>query len=247
MKISVCLAVYNGEKFLDKQIASILMQIPIESEVIVINDSSSDQSIKIIQDFKDMRVKIYSNTVNLGPQKTFERALNLASGDFIFLSDQDDIWVEGKIEAFLRIFNETNCAAIVSDAKIVDQDGIVKTDSFFSHRGSGPGFIKNFVKNTYLGCCMAFDKRVRDWILPFPKGITQHDEWIGLVCDYVDHVVFLQEKLTLYRRHTANASSARQLPLQIVLNNRINMIWALIQRFPSMIKFRRIETSRRKQ
>lgn len=247
MRISICLAMYNGKTFLFDQIRSILSQIGENDEIIAIDDLSTDSSTQIIEEFSDSRIKIFTNDINLGPQKTFERALGLASGDIIFFSDQDDIWVDGKVDAFLRIFNETSCAAIVSDAKIIDQDGNVKNKSFFVQRGSGPGVLKNFVKNTYLGCCMAIDARVKGWVLPFPDNITQHDEWIGLVCDYVDRVVFLAQPLTLYRRHTTNASSATGLPLRIALSNRMRMLWAFVQRLPSLMRFRRIEAQRRKQ
>jgi glycosyltransferase involved in cell wall biosynthesis len=247
MKISICLAVYNGEKFLLQQIESIIKQVDDNCELIFIDDRSTDGSVDIIKNFNDKRIRIIQNVINLGQQKTFEHVLGLASGDIIFFSDQDDIWVEGKVDAFLRVFNETKCAAVVSDAKIIDQDGIIKTDSFFLQRRSGPGLLKNFVKNTYLGCCMAVDKRVKDWVLPFPDNITQHDEWIGLVCDYVDRVVFLDEPLTLYRRHTSNASSATRLPLRVVLRNRMRMLRALLQRLPNLMKFRAVETRRSKQ
>jgi glycosyltransferase involved in cell wall biosynthesis len=243
MKVVVCLAVYNGEKYLEAQISSILYQLFNSDELIVVDDGSSDASLEIIERHNDARIKIYRNERNLGPQKTFERALDLASGDLIFFSDQDDVWASNKVAEFKRVFQESGCAAIVSDASVIDENGVVTIKSFFKYRNSGPGVLKNFVQNTYLGCCMAIDKRVKDWVLPFPDGITQHDEWIGLVCDFTDHVVFLEQPLTLYRRHTTNASSAKRLPIQQVVQNRVRMLMAMVQRFPGLYR-RRLAKSR---
>jgi glycosyltransferase involved in cell wall biosynthesis len=245
MKIAVCLAIYNGEKYLEAQVSSIIHQLSDNDELIVVDDGSSDASLEIIERYQDARIKIYRNDRNLGPQKTFERALKLASGNLIFFSDQDDIWASNKVAEFKRVFQESGCAAIVSDASVIDENGVVTIKSFFKYRNSGPGVLKNFVKNTYLGCCMAIDKRVKDWALPFPDNITQHDEWIGLVCDFMDHVVFLEQPLTLYRRHTTNASSAKRLPIQKVVQNRVRMLMAMMQRFPGLYK-RRLTKARSK-
>jgi glycosyltransferase involved in cell wall biosynthesis len=238
MKISVCMAVYNGEKFIHAQIQSILNQIDDDDELIIIDDCSSDSSVSIIKSFDSSKIKLFFNTLNVGPQKSFERALELSSGDIIFFSDQDDIWIDGKVIAFVQAFRETKAAAVVSDAKIIDQNGKIKVESFFVHRNSGSGFVRNFIRNTYLGCCMAIDNRVKKWVLPFPNGITQHDEWIGLICDFVDKVVFLQEPLTLYRRHTTNASSERSLPIHFVVRNRIKMGFYLAKEFIRLLKSR---------
>lgn len=235
MKVSVCIAVYNGSRYLIPQLESILNQLKKDDELIVIDDYSSDSSTKIIENLDDPRIFLHTNTKNLGPQKTFERAIYLASGDVIFFSDQDDVWLPNKVAMFIEVFHHMRPSAVVSDASIIDENDFVLVESFFKYRNSGPGLVKNFVRNTYLGCCMAIDKRAKDWILPFPNGITQHDEWIGLVCDFMDRVIFLDQPLTLYRRHSSNTSSAKRLPILKVLKNRLNMLRAMSSRFPKLL------------
>ena len=93
MSISVCIATYNGEKFIQKQIKSILSQISLNDEVIVVDDLSSDNTVKIIESLNDKRIKIYLNNKNQREVYSFNRAIELAKNNFIFLSDQDDIWI----------------------------------------------------------------------------------------------------------------------------------------------------------
>jgi glycosyltransferase involved in cell wall biosynthesis len=224
MKISVCMAVYNGERYLKHQLLSILKQIGVDDEVYIVDDASSDLTLKIIELFCDDRIKLSINKENMGQQKSFEKALMNCTGNYIYFSDQDDIWMDDKVEKMQKIFLEMKCLAIVSDASVMDDVGNIHIDSFFRHRGSGPGVVKNFVQNTYLGCCMAIDARVKEWVLPFPAKITQHDEWIGLICEFMGGVHFLNEKLIHYRRHNSNASSMKRLPMTKVIRNRFNML-----------------------
>jgi hypothetical protein len=111
---------------------------------------------------------------------------------------------------------------------------------FFEHRGAGPGPVKNFVKNTYLGACMAVAHRAKEWILPFPRLVVQHDEWIGISCDIVGGVHFLPEKLILYRRHGGTATSQeRRLPLPVIVRNRARYLLAIAGRMPALLRHRR--------
>lgn len=244
--VSVCLAVFNGEKYILKQIFSILEQLDLFDEVIVIDDCSTDSSISLLRSINDKRIRIFRNDLNVGPQLSFERALQLSSGDFIFFSDQDDIWNKNKVSKIVDVFKNCKCCSVVSDAKIIDKNDKIIMNSFFKKRKSGPGVLKNFTRNSYLGCCMAIDKRVKEWVLPFPKWITQHDEWIGLVCDFVDGVMFLNEPLTMYRRHDTNASSDGNLSICKVLINRNKMLLSLFYRLPFLIKLRLVNKIRSK-
>ncbi len=206
MKFSVCIAVYNGEEYLKQQLVSILEQLNIDDEVIVVNDKSSDDSMNIINSLCDKRITVINNETNLGVVRSFEKALNQTSGDIIFLSDQDDIWMPGKIEVISKYMMESQCRAVVSDALVIDGQEEVICDSYFTLRQSGPGIWKNFYRNSYIGCCMAIRSDVKPFILPFPKSIPMHDAWIGMVCDLLGEVKFLPKQLVAYRRHLANQS-----------------------------------------
>lgn len=106
---------------------------------------------------------------------------------------------------------------VVSDCIVVDEKDNIIRDSFFRHRNSGPGLIKNFYKNSFLGCCMAFNRNVLDKALPFPVNIPMHDIWIGSIAQMYGTTFFCEEKLLRYRRHSGNASftSCKKSPFKL--------------------------------
>ncbi len=97
---------------------------------------------------------------------------------------------------------------MVSDCSVIDKRGKVISNSFFTLNSSGSGLLKNIYKNGFLGCCMAFNRKVLNHALPFPHDIAMHDIWIGLIAEAYGKTYFLPDKLLLYRRHDTNASQA---------------------------------------
>ena len=171
--ISVCMPTYNGEKFILQQLRSILSQLQQNDEIIISDDSSTDNTINIIKSFNDKRIVIWENNHFYSPVFNVENALKHAKGDYIFLSDQDDIWVDKKVEKMLKYLSDYDL--VISNASIIDSNENVITKSYFSWKNSGKGFWKNFYKNTYIGCNMAFNKKILELALPFPKKIAMHD------------------------------------------------------------------------
>ncbi len=204
INISVCMATCNGGKYIKEQLDSILSQLNENDEVIVSDDSSTDNTVQIIKSFKDNRIKIFENQKFKSPIFNFENALNNATGDIIVLSDQDDIWKANKIETIKKYMH--NYDLVLSDADIIDEKGNILHKSFYKLNGSKNGFIKNIVKNSYLGCTMAFNKKILDKSLPFPKDLPMHDWWIGLIGEMYGEVYFIEDKLISYRRHGNNVS-----------------------------------------
>ncbi len=237
-KISVCMAVYNGSKYLKEQLNSILEELHPADELIIVDDHSTDNSVRIIKDLKDKRIKIFLNERNLGPTRTFERGLELATGDFIFFSDQDDVWIKGKIGKMLDAFKKHGTMAVNSDSIVVDEKKKIIAKSFFSLRDSGPGVLKNYYKNTYSGACLAIDCRAKEWILPFPKYIAQHDEWIGLTCDFVGGVHFLREPLIYYRRHPSTQTKLHSLKFGRIILNRLRYSIAILGGLFKLLRMR---------
>jgi glycosyltransferase involved in cell wall biosynthesis len=205
MKISVCIATYNGEKYIDEQLMSILSQLEDDDEVIISDDSSVDHTIRLINNIGDRRVIILSNQRFGNPIFNFENAIKHASGDLIFLSDQDDIWLDNKVSTMKAKFEE-GYDLVVSNAIIGDAKLETVKDSYFEWRNSRSGLVKNLIKNSYLGCCMAFRKDLLIKILPFPKNIPMHDMWIGVIAEVYFKPVFIKDKLMIYRRHGENAT-----------------------------------------
>lgn len=241
-KISVCMAVYNGEKFIRQQIESVLMQLEDQDELLIFDDVSTDETVKIATEFKyDARIKIIINPCKLGVIKNFECALENAKGDYIFLCDQDDVWMSNKVEECVAIL-ETNLM-VITDCKVVDDQLNEIFPSFFELRHSGDGILKNIWKNSYLGCCMAFRKELLRLALPIPKKIPMHDMWLGLIAQTQGTVLFLPQKLSLYRRHQLAISPAAgksNFNLFRKFNIRVVLITNLLCRV-LLLKFRRLQ------
>lgn len=203
--ISVCIPTYNGGKFIRLQLESILSQLSNEDEVIISDDSSSDNTLEIIDSFNDRRIKVFANNSFHSPIYNLENALKQARGDYIFLSDQDDEWKENKVAVVMKHLKK--CKLIVHDAQVVDGEGNLLFESFFELNHTKSSKVYNLLKNGYVGCCMAFNRHVLESCLPFPKNLPMHDLWIGNVAAFkCGKVQFIQDKLISYRRHGNNAS-----------------------------------------
>lgn len=205
-RISVCMASYNGGKYIKEQLLSILKQIGKDDEVIVSDDGSSDDTLSVIGSLHDERIRLVKGPSMGSPTMNFEHALGLAKGEIIFLADQDDVWTEDKVTVCLKYLQTCDC--VVSDAIVTDGALQTTCDSFFRLNHTKRGLLRNlFGKNGYLGCCMAFKRCVLDKALPFPPKTPMHDIWIGNVAAFYLKLSFIPEKLIRFRRHDHNSSS----------------------------------------
>ena len=216
--ISVCIPTYNGEKFLKPQIDSVLSQLSQNDEIVVSDDGSSDNTIEILENYKDSRIKIFSNP-RKGVISNIENALQNSIGEYIFLCDQDDVWVENKVNKMMEALSESYL--VVSDCYVTDQNLNTIYESFYKQNNSRTNKWLALLKNPYLGCCMAFKRKVLDLALPFPSKIPMHDIWIGNVAAFKFQVKFIPDKLIFYRRHGNNASTA-SAPTKASLMKQIN-------------------------
>ena len=227
MKISVALAAYKGEKYIGDQLKSILPQLKEDDEIIVSDDFFCEEMQKIIDELDDTRIS-YVAGAGKGVIKNFENAINLCSGDIIFLCDQDDVWLPNKVESCLKEF-ENGALLVLHNAKVSDSELNVKEESFFQSHSSSVGFLKNLLRNSYMGCCMAFSKELKKYILPFPEKIPMHDQWIGLNAERVGKVSLIEEPLIIYRRHSETVTGGKTGALQKLLW-RVQIIKALLFR-----------------
>jgi glycosyltransferase involved in cell wall biosynthesis len=236
--ISVCMATYNGARYIERQLASILGQLSETDEVILVDDHSSDETLGVIERLSDRRIKTYRNGSNEGVLRTFERAIRLASGDIIFLSDQDDIWYPEKVGRFLQAFDgRPDVTLVLSDAKVINDGDEVVAESFFASRGGFfPGLWHNIAKNKYLGCTMAFRRSMADKFLPFPVDIPMHDMWIGCINSIYGMPCFLDMPLMAYRRHQQNASPVKRQSVAQILVWRWQLVKNLCLRIMMMHK-----------
>ena len=229
MRISVCMATYNGSKYIYLQLHSILKQLGHDDQVVIVDDASKDNTVEIINGFNDPRIHLYINELNIGSTRTFDRALHLAQGDLIFLSDQDDFWHDEKITTVVKLFETNSLDLLVHDAVVI-RDGQVIHDSLFALGGSSSGVIKNIISNTFTGCCMAFRREVLYNVLPISPHIGLfHDAWIGVLAQYFGFkITFVHVTLIDFIRHPSNASTLQRRGLLIIILDRIAFIMALL-------------------
>ena len=204
--VSVVIAVYRGEKYLRQQLESVLSQLKSDDEVIISDDDINGETYNSVKDIveNDKRIR-YVEGPSKGVIKNFEYAIGLTKGNVIFLCDQDDVWLDGKVEICCRELS--SCSDLVlHNAQIVDSDLKPEERTAFEANKSNTGIFRNIVKNSYQGSCMAFTSYLKKYILPFPENIPMHDQWIGLVGEKYGRVSLIDTPYILYRRHDATVT-----------------------------------------
>jgi glycosyltransferase involved in cell wall biosynthesis len=227
--VSVCLASYNGEKFIREQMESILAELSPFDEVIVCDDGSTDATCSIIKSFNDPRIKLITSDNNIGHVKTFEKVLSLSQGQFIFLSDQDDIWVTGKVQRVLDAFQQNDNITLVShNLKPMDAFGNFQNIEFPQYSEgkqiSCIFLIRQLIKAQLFGCACCLSRRRLKGLFPFPASVYAHDHWIAVWAAINGRIFFLHDALVKYRQHDTNLTPKRHLPLKTILKLRIKLI-----------------------
>lgn len=246
LSISVCMATYNGAVFIEEQLRSILAQLPNDAEVLIADDGSADTTLEKVNAFHDSRIKIIepvSTSTPLGPIYNLERALAKANGRYIFLADQDDVWLEGKVARVLSVLEQSSATArkqgvlVLHDAYLLVPaeekcSEFCRAGRLSDIRPFAVGAFRNWFKNGYTGCCMAFERTLLDRTLPFPKNLPMHDQWLGLVAERFMNVVYLDEPLVEYRQHKKNATHIAGGTTSLVqkFKWRLNLMRALLSR-----------------
>jgi glycosyltransferase involved in cell wall biosynthesis len=239
-RLSVCMAAHNGARFIREQVESILSQLTADDEIVVVDDASSDETVAILEDLRDPRMRIIVQSRNRGALKTFERALREARGEIIFLCDQDDVWRSDKVEEMLRAFQcSPSTTLVLSDRELIDGRGYSLDEPPHSRDHLPLGVAATFIKNHYQGSTMAFRREILEAALPFPDSIPMHDSWIGLVNAVVGKAAYTPQKLVYYRRHPGNATSREHGPLRLMAVQRWGLLKALISRTGALLRTRR--------
>lgn len=221
MKISVVLPYYDGGKYIKEQLDSILKQIRREDEVIISIDRAMDGSMEILKQYakKDKRIFLVQGP-GKGVVKNVQYAVSKSRGDIIFLSDQDDVWLDQKVEKVMKAFFNPDVVAVLHNAEIVDENLKKIGQTTFEWRKTRRGAWKNFLKNSYIGACMAFRASLKSWIFPIPDKIFMHDYWIGMRAEEAGKVVLLREPLLLYRRHSSNVTGLKHDSICFMMKKR---------------------------
>lgn len=209
--ISIAMATFNGEKYLRDQLQSIYNQTYNKIEVIVCDDLSTDKTVEILEEFANTYGLVYQiNDSHLGLVKNFEKALSLARGDYIALSDQDDIWYPNKLE--LLINNIGSCSMIFSAVQVIDENGNPHNNpiivSEYSRDHTEKVNFSDFIETAWvLGCTGLIEKSLLEKTLPFPNGVMFHDWWLTMAAIKMGNGIKYIHKPTIkYRQHGDNAA-----------------------------------------
>ena len=223
MKISVVMAVYNGEKFIKRQLETIIVQLREIDELIICDDGSSDATLAIVNEYTHIfnNIKLLAGH-HCGVAKNFEKGLLAATGDIIFFSDQDDVWLENKVTIMKKAFLDN------PDTYVVLHDGFYcdvneqKKDTIFERRKPKHGILRNIIFSSYYGCCMGLRREYLERILPLSNK-TLYDQYIGAIAEFDHCSLYCKERLILHREHNSAWSKPRTTKERTTI--RINLLW----------------------
>lgn len=215
MKVAVCMATYNGEKYLSEQIDSILAQTYHDFDLLISDDFSKDGTCKIIEQYNDGRVKLINqNNVNIGYRENFKLLMNAAKNyDLIFFADQDDVWERNKIKDFISYIQDKKiecykCQMLLySNYKTISSNGKETGIAYMNPNHSAADFHGLFVQNEILGCTMAITHALLVHSIDIPKASTSHDDWIALIASLDGTITYFDKCYTLHRIHDQNATT----------------------------------------
>lgn len=199
--VSVAMCTYNGEKYLKTQLDSILKQTYSPIELIIVDDNSRDGTRDLLIPYqkKHNNIHVYFNETNLGYNKNFEKAISYCKGEFISISDQDDIWLPDKIEKLANAIGEN--WVIVSDSLYIDSDDRLLDKTLLDNFSFQNTYKSILLENFVTGHTSLLSRKILEYIFPIPaKGF--YDWWIGFIAIYHNKLVYLDQKLTYYRIHS---------------------------------------------
>ena len=228
-KVTVLMSTYNGEKYIREQIESILQQEQVEVQLIVRDDGSKDDTLKIITECGGGRIQVIEGS-NLGPVLSFMELIDEAdiNTDYFAFADQDDIWMPDKLARAAEMIEQTGkkCVLYASNQTVADQDGNALHERYHA---DPPVDLLNIIDSNWMaGCTMVFDKELMQILQshqPDPGFIQtrMHDTWVAAVAACVGTIVYDSESRMLYRQHTDNVVGSEKGSLAERISARIRM------------------------
>lgn len=227
--ISIAMTTYNGEKFLREQIESIISQTFTDWELVVCDDCSKDSSWFILEKYRqlDSRIKIYKNETNLGFKKNFEKAISLCTGEYIALSDQDDIWLPNHLSLLLSLLGDRSLAC--GNALLIDAEGqslekkLNEVDKLYIFDSNKYIFKNFFERNALQGASMLMKRSFTTSCLPIPESIAYHDAWLAFCACLENGIEYSFDVITKYRQHGNNVSYQNHNKIQKSIISQIKL------------------------
>lgn len=227
------MATYNGARFLDEQLRSILHEMTTSDELIIVDDGSTDGTREILRELNDARVRIHENRQNEGHVPSFAKAIELAQRPYILLADQDDRWPRGRVSVLVSALRGRGAVAATSNHELIDSDGC-KIDCKVSRLRSADStrHALNILRifrggSQYFGCAMAFSRELKQLVLPIPRFVESHDIWIALASNLIGSNIHV-ETSTVFRRIHGNNVSLKHRSVGAKIYSRLGYALSLV-------------------
>jgi glycosyltransferase involved in cell wall biosynthesis len=232
--VSIALCTYNGEKYIEDQLSSILNQSHSNLEVIICDDRSQDNTLSILKDLasKDSRIHVFANVENLGFNKNFEKAISLTSGDFIAISDQDDIWMPSKIQDLLSCIGDK--WLVFSNSAFIAADSTIEGKLLFNFRPEGLSYKSFLFNNLVTGHTTLFRKEYLSYLLPIPE-LGYYDWYMGFVACYHNQITYCDKVLTRYRIHPGSVIQKRESEVRSEINKGEVNFWLIYKQLKAFL------------
>jgi len=228
------MATFNGERYIEEQIESIINQTAENWKLFIRDDGSTDSTVGIIKKFVGQNPGkinyIESAKQHLGAKDNFARLLDSTNGDYFMFCDQDDVWLPDKIElTYERILevegkNGKGIPVLIhTDLKVADENLNICAESFSRYQNLKPRKVKSLnrllVQNVITGCTVMINRALKNAGLPIPKNAIMHDWWLGLVTSAFGIVDYIDIPTVLYRQHDINEIGAKKWSVRYIFNS----------------------------
>ena len=228
--ISILLATYNGENYLPAQIDSILEQTNTNWKLLIHDDNSTDNTVDIIKQYQKQnpsKIQFIDDDVSFGnASANFSFLLEHADTEYIMFCDQDDMWLENKIELTLQKIQDMEKSyhdiplLVHTDLIVADESLNIISKSYWHYQHLDPSkdsLNRLLVQNSITGCTVMINRKLAKMALPIPEDVIMHDWWLGLVASAFGKIAYLDETTIFYRQHGKNDTGATKFNLQTII------------------------------
>ncbi|MEH7014785.1 glycosyltransferase family 2 protein [Neobacillus niacini] len=245
-QIEILLATYNGEKYIEEQLNSILNQSYNNWFLLIRDDGSKDKTVEIIKKYitihSDKMELIVDGEKNLGPSGNFSKLLSLAKANYMMFCDQDDVWNANKIEVTFqkmqeleKEFKDDLPLLVHTDLEVVDGELNTIAPSMFAFQNLNSGYSsvnQLLVQSNVTGCTVMINKKLKEMAEPIPNGIIMHDWWLALVAAAFGRIGFINKATIKYRQHGNNDTGAKGYAFKYFFNRASNIkkTYAIVKR-----------------
>lgn len=221
--VTVLLATYNGGKYLEEQLKSLIEQTYSDFRIVIRDDGSDDNTNEIISRYSS----VFSDKITVCPSSepthsaagNFFKLIEMYDDDYIMLCDQDDRWLPEKIEKTLALMKATEekCNTdtpilIHTDLYVADEKLHITANSFVKFQGLSPyntQLNRLLMQNSVTGCTVMFNRALKEKLFVLPRVTAMHDWWLALIASAFGKIEFLNEPTILYRQHGNNEVGAK--------------------------------------